>query len=128
METIEEGVVGPAGGVVGFDRRVAASDGLLYNVNEAEQRDLKHMVENSCMYCSRLLAKEEIRVVPPEYVQERDPYVLEGFVRRRVLCVECYNKMTSSAREKVKTRYKNMRNNIRERLLRSVFAEELTQK
>ncbi len=128
MEYLGEEIVAPGGGAIGFNRKVAASDGFVYKVSEAEEKDLKNMVENSCMACNRLLAKGEIKVVPPEYVQERDPYVLEGFVKRRVLCVACYEKMTSSTRERVKAKYKNVGNDLRARLAKSLFQGSLAKR
>jgi hypothetical protein len=98
---------------LGYNKKVAASDGQEYRISEAEEKDLKHIIENSCMRCNRLIPKNEIKVVPPRCVQEQDRYVLSGFVSRRVLCVACYDKMVSSTRERIKARYRGARNAIR---------------
>lgn len=63
------------------------------SIATAQERygDLSDRVENRCMRCSRLVGVGEIRVVPPRYVQDRDPYVRAGIVRRRIMCLSCYN-------------------------------------
>jgi len=53
--------------------------------------DLRDRVEDRCMRCSRLIGVGEIRIVPPRYVQDRDPYVRAGVVKRRIMCLSCYN-------------------------------------
>jgi hypothetical protein len=60
------------------------------------------MVENACIHCNRLIKKEEIRILPPSYLQERDPYVSSGVVRKRVMCINCYNMIRYNCREKAK--------------------------
>ena len=62
--------------------KLAASDNVLYSVEDAERKDLAYMVENSCISCNRLLERAEVKIVPPRYVQERDEYVRRGAVSR----------------------------------------------
>jgi hypothetical protein len=49
-------------------------------------------IEDRCMRCGSLIEKDRIRIIPPRYVQDRDPYVRAGLVRRRIMCVSCYNR------------------------------------
>lgn len=64
-----------------------------YEADEAEQADLRYLIENSCIACDKILPRYSVRILPPSYVQERDEHVRSGFVRRRLMCVECYNSM-----------------------------------
>ena len=91
-------------GGLAFNKAKAESDGREYYIDEAEEKDLKKLIENSCMVCGRPLSRSEVKIVPPLYMQEKDKYVMEGIVSRRVMCVACYNSITSSTREKVKTK------------------------
>ncbi len=91
-------------GAVMFDRKVAAADGMACNVWEAESRDLAYLVENTCMSCTRLMKKDEIKVVPPRYVQERDHYVRSGAVGRRLMCVVCYNALKTVTKSRARYR------------------------
>ncbi len=86
--------------IPGFGRKKCASDRREYRAAEAEGRNLEYMVENACIHCNRLIRKEEMRILPPSYLQERDPYVSSGVVRRRVMCLNCYNLIRSTCREK----------------------------
>ncbi len=87
-----------------FDTKVAASDNVRRSVEDAERRDLAHLVENSCMSCNRLLNRNEIKVVPPRYIQERDQYVKSGAVNRRLMCVNCYNALKTVTRSRIRYR------------------------
>ena len=78
-----------------FNRKVAESDGVECSVAEAEEKDLRHLVENSCISCNRFLENVEIKVVPPRYIQEKDRYVRSGAINRRLMCVQCYNALKS---------------------------------
>lgn len=69
------------------------------SINEASDRA---QIENSCVHCNRQLGKEEIKILPPSYVLERDPYVRSGAARSRVMCVNCYNTLRASSRSKVR--------------------------
>ncbi|MGC8676463.1 MAG: hypothetical protein ACP5T3_03030 [Candidatus Micrarchaeia archaeon] len=92
------------GGLVGFPefaKKISARDGKQYAVDDAEKNDLAYLIENTCMYCGKLMAKDEVKIMPPSYIMDRDPYVRNGVVRRRVMCVGCYNKIRSVARDKV---------------------------
>ncbi len=115
MEYTQE-LEGEGEGIYGFSRKKAASDGVEYFNDEAEERDLKYIVENSCMRCDRLLSKREVRVVPPQYLQSKDKYVMQNIVARRVMCVPCYNRITSSTREKIKEHYKSANSKLNENL------------
>ncbi|MEM0124316.1 MAG: hypothetical protein QXF41_02115 [Candidatus Micrarchaeaceae archaeon] len=88
-----------------FQMRRAASDGQRYTIEEAESKDLKYLIENSCMVCNRPFRKGEVRILPSSYMQERDSFVREGIVARRYICADCYNNITSTAREKAKYDY-----------------------
>ena len=83
-----------------FAKKIAASDGLEYPVDEAEYKDLIYLVENSCIKCNKLLGKNDIKVVPPRYIQERDPQVRNGLVTRRVMCAGCYSGLRLLTRQK----------------------------
>lgn len=84
-----------------FARKKAASDGLEYAKDIAEGKDLAYLVENTCIHCNRLLSKSEVKILPPSYIQERDPYVRSGLVKRRLMCINCYNTIRSMSKEKV---------------------------
>jgi hypothetical protein len=64
--------------------------------------EFARMVEDTCMYCNRLMEKGEIKVLPPSYIQERDPYVRRGVVKRRLMCLKCYNTIRGIAKEKAR--------------------------
>lgn len=64
--------------------------------------EFARMVEGTCMYCNRLMEKGEIKVLPPSYIQERDPYVRRGTVKRRLMCLKCYNTIRGMAKEKAR--------------------------
>ncbi|MEM0086755.1 MAG: hypothetical protein QW774_01990 [Candidatus Micrarchaeaceae archaeon] len=89
-----------------FQMRRAASDGQEYPIEEAEDKDLKYLIENSCMICNRYFRKGEVRILPSSYMQEKDSFVREGIVAKRYICADCYNKVTSTAREKEKYDYR----------------------
>ncbi len=106
------------GGLIGypeFAKARAASDGRVYEVDAAERKDLAYIVENTCIYCGRLMAKDEIKILPPSYVIERDPYVRNGVVKRRLMCVKCYNEIKSAT--KVKTPYAQQQKGVRSNVL-----------
>lgn len=103
-----------------FNMKISASDGRRYLVSEAEEKDLRKLIEGSCMHCNKVLARDEIKVVPPQSIQEQDSYVSAGMVSRRVLCTSCYERMTSSTRERVRARYRQLGNSLRQRFLKSI--------
>ncbi|MCL4365076.1 MAG: hypothetical protein M1569_01980 [Candidatus Marsarchaeota archaeon] len=88
-----------------FNRKIAESDGIECSVAKAEEKDLRHLVENSCLSCNRFLENMEIKVVPPRYIQDKDRYVKAGAVNRRLMCVQCYNALRSVMHNSV--RYKD---------------------
>ncbi|MGI0141849.1 MAG: hypothetical protein ACREBF_04355 [Candidatus Micrarchaeales archaeon] len=119
IDEIREGILGREAPVE-FNMKISASDGIKTTVSEAEERDLKKMIESSCMHCNKLIGRGEVKVVPPQTIQEQDRYVASGEVQRRVLCTQCYEKMTSSARERVRQRYRQMGASLRSRLFRAL--------
>ena len=106
--------------IVEFGKKVAASDGIKYDVSVAEEKDLRKIIENSCLKCNKILAIDEIKVVPPQMVQDQDRHVASGYVSRRVMCTPCYEKMTSSTRERVRIKYRKVGNSLRERLFKAL--------
>ena len=60
-------------------------------------------VENSCMDCGKEFGKDEIRVIPPRRMQERDRYVQAKLVKRRMLCMKCYNTGCADSSMKLQT-------------------------
>ena len=106
-----------------FARKRSASDGLEYAADIAEDRDLVYLVENTCIRCSRLMEKGEIKILPPSYIQEKDRYVSSGIVKKRLMCVGCYNTLRSTSREKV--RFDRFRNKNRIQLVRSAITRML---
>lgn len=67
-----------------------------------DRGEFARMVESTCMYCNKLMDKGEIKVLPPSYIQERDSYVRRGVVRRRLMCLKCYNTIRGMAKEKAR--------------------------
>jgi hypothetical protein len=49
--------------------------------------------------------REEVKVVPPRYIQERDHYVRNGAVARRLMCVACYNALKMVTRTRIRIRH-----------------------
>ncbi len=96
-----------SGTEMAFEMKVAGSDGVEYTVEDAERRDLAYLVENSCISCNRHLNKDEVKIVPPRYIQERDHYVKSGAVARRLMCVECYNTLKIVTNTKTRVRHYN---------------------
>jgi hypothetical protein len=78
---------------------------------------LVKFLNNSCMNCRKEFGKDEIRVLPSSYIQERDFYVRSGIVKKRLLCVDCYN----GTRVATKTR-SNRNRNTRRTGLRRLFS------
>jgi ferredoxin len=92
----------------GFARKRAASDEAEYAADVAENKDLVYLIENTCIHCNRLMSKSEVKILPPSYIQQRDPNVSAGVVKRRLMCIQCYNALSSGLRQRVKfDRYKN---------------------
>ncbi len=58
----------------------------------------RRLIANGCFRCNRQLGDREVKVLLPRYVQERDPYVSGGVVRRRFMCLNCYNRLRSLGR------------------------------
>ena len=85
-----------------FARKRAEADGRVYDVADAENLDLKYVIENSCMTCNKLLYGNVIRIVPSRYLQEHDKYVRGGLVTKRPMCVTCYSSVKSLTRLQMK--------------------------
>lgn len=102
---LELGNVDNGMGLKAFEKKVAGSDNSEYTVDNAERKDLAYLVENSCISCSRLLKREEVKIVPPRYIQERDHYVRNGAVARRLMCIACYNSLKSVTKTRTRIRY-----------------------
>ncbi|MDE1861037.1 MAG: hypothetical protein KGH72_04980 [Candidatus Micrarchaeota archaeon] len=60
-------------------------------------------LENSCIRCNKPLGSNDVKIIPPRYVQEHDAYVRQGLVPRRYMCIPCYNSMMSPLKAKAKT-------------------------
>ena len=104
-----------------FATKRSASDEMEYAADVAEDKDLVYLVENTCLHCNRLMKQGELKILPPSYMQERDPYVSNGVVKKRVMCVSCYNSIRSTAREKI--RFDRFRSNSsRPRLIKSIIS------
>lgn len=93
----ELGVEAPA-----FARKRCASDEMVYAAEVAEDKDLVYLIENTCIYCNRLMSKNEVKILPPSYIQERDQYVSSGVVKRRLMCLPCYNNVRSASKQRVR--------------------------
>lgn len=98
------GIVQEAG-LKPFETKVAGSDRAQYTVDDAERKDLAHLVENSCLSCNKQLKFEDVKIVPPKYIQERDYYVKSGAVSRRLMCVACYNALMTVTKTKIRIRH-----------------------
>ena len=109
--------------VPGFARKRSASDGLEYAIDVAEDKDLVYLVENTCIHCSRLMSKSEVKILPPSYIQERDQYVSRGIVKKRMLCLQCYSTIRATAKEKVA--FDRYRNASRAQALKTAFSRFL---
>ncbi|MCL5239135.1 MAG: hypothetical protein M1286_01520 [Candidatus Marsarchaeota archaeon] len=92
-------------------RQKTAGDEARYATEVAGDKDLVYLIENTCLHCNRLMNKAEVKILPPSYIQDRDQYVNNGVVKRRLMCLHCYNELRSTAREKV--RFDRFRNKSR---------------
>jgi hypothetical protein len=81
--------------------RMPLGDGVEYDLDGSEARDLAYLMENSCISCDRVLPKYSVRIVPSRYMQERDSYVKSGLAARRLLCTECYGTMSRSHKRRM---------------------------
>jgi len=109
-------------GVPSFAKKLSASDGFEYTIEDAEETDLKHLIENSCMLCNKVLDKGAVKILPSSYMQEKDPYVRAGIVAKRYICAECYTKITSGTREKLRYSYKNAKDTIVKKFMKNFVA------
>lgn len=93
---------------VALARADGAAEVAGYAIGVAEDKDLAYLIENTCLHCNKLMDKSEVKILPPSYIQERDQYVSRGVVKRRMMCLRCYNMLRSTAREKVRfDRFRN---------------------
>ncbi len=108
-------------GLKPFELKVAGSDNAQYTVDNAERKDLAYLVENSCLSCNKQLTAQEVKIVPPRYIQERDHYVRNGAVPRRLMCVACYNTLKNVTRSRTRVRHSESEATKREFLLKTVI-------
>ena len=109
--------------VPAFARKTSASDEAEYAAEVAEDKDLVYLIENTCIHCNKLMNKSEVKILPPSYIQERDQYVSGGVVKRRLMCLQCYNTLRSTAKERV--RFDRFRNRSRIGLVRTALVKIL---
>ena len=83
-----------------FGGRKRAADKYARALEEAKPGELQSLVESSCIHCNRQIGRDEIKILPPMYMQERDPYVTKGVVRRRYMCLQCYGQVRSLSKRK----------------------------
>jgi hypothetical protein len=105
-------------GRLGLRDTLASSALAEFQGDEAEAGDLRHLVENSCIACNAMLRGDSVRIVPPGYIQERDPYVRKGLVHKRMMCVSCYNNLGIARRNRLKRR------SLRDERVRSPLLKE----
>ena len=115
----EKGLIG----IPEFAKKIA-SDGSKNTVDDAESKDLAYLIENTCMYCGRLMAKDEVKILPPSYIVERDPYVRNGVVRRRLMCVSCYNKIRAASHNRVTFEKENKSSSVVKSAVRRFLLSE----
>ncbi len=97
---------GSFGGPLGFQESGPSAPAELHA--DMEEKDLRYLVENSCISCNHPLQKGSIKIVPPSYIQERDPYVRKGLVGKRMMCVSCYNNVGVTRRNKARIKSAGM--------------------
>lgn len=83
-----------------FAGRKRASEKDARALEEARPEELQSLVESSCIHCNRQIGKDEIKILPPMYLQERDPYVMRGTVKRRYMCLQCYGEVRSLSKRR----------------------------
>jgi len=96
------------------------ADDKIYDTKSAEEKDLAYIAENTCMVCGRRFRPGELKIVPPQSVQEEDIYVMNGIVPRRYICTDCYENMTSNTREKIKSEYIARTDETENKLIRTL--------
>ena len=96
------------------------ADNKIYDTKSAEEKDLAYIAENTCMVCGRRFRPGELKIVPPQSVQEEDIYVMHGIVSRRYICTDCYEDMTSNTREKIKSDYIARTDETKNKLIRTL--------
>jgi len=97
-----------------------AADDKIYDTKSAEEKDLAYIAENTCMVCGRRFRPGELKIVPPQRVQEEDIYVMNGIVPKRYICTNCYENMTSNTREKIKSEYIAKTDETENRIIRTL--------
>ena len=109
--------------VPAFARKTAASDEAEYAAEVAEDKDLVYLIENTCIHCNKLMNKSEVKILPPSYIQERDQYVSGGVVKRRLMCLQCYNELRSMTKQR--SRFSMLRTRNRTGLVRTTLVRLL---
>ncbi len=108
--------------------KYCAADGRIYDTKSAEEKDLAYIAENTCMVCGRRFRNGEVKIVPPQMVQDQDIYVKNGIVAKRYICTDCYDNMTSQTRERIKSEYKQEIEGIRSKIIKSLVKGMLKEK
>lgn len=121
-EGIEEGSCSQriAGAIA---RKTYIGKGRGYENKAVEREEMARIAENSCMMCGKMFGFGEARIVPPQRVQEQDPYIREGLVSRRYICTSCYERTASSTREKLRDSYKMTKYAIKSTLAKTLSKE-----
>lgn len=90
----------------------------------ASGNDFLVRVQNSCLECNRALDRNEIKVIPPMYIQMKDSYVRNGMVLRRYMCVPCYNALRKPVRVRHRLRPASTQHTAgrRARIVRSLLS------
>jgi len=114
----KSGCSGKIAEAIAIKRCVA--DDKIYDTKSAEEKDLAYIAENTCMVCGRRFRPGELKIVPPQRVQEEDIYVMNGIVPKRYICTNCYENMTSNTREKIKSDYITKIDETENRIIRTL--------
>jgi|GEM_PF-1820466 len=104
------------------------AEGKIYNIKTAEEKDLAYIAGNTCMVCGKEFRPGELKILPPQRVQEEDIYVMSGVVPKRYICINCYDSMTSHTREKIKSEYiakTDMTNKIIRTLVKGMIKQKI---
>jgi len=77
-----------------WGREAWRRDGKEYCKACVKELERVWFIANSCMRCNELIRSHEKRVLPPERIQQMDPYVRGFVVRERAVCWECFEEAT----------------------------------
>ena len=76
-----------------WNRKAWRRDGREYCEKCVKDLERIWFIANSCMVCNEVICGHEKKMVPPERVQQKDPYVRSFVVQERAICWECYEEM-----------------------------------